>query len=110
MQPPSPSPPPAKAPCPTKYGLGGAALLGGHAAATGALPVAQGDRYQHLGGAAAGADQLGALVVPVGAGRHLEEHVAVADDAAQFAFVHGWLLLVPSPSALRRVADGITRM
>ena len=45
-----------------------------------------------LGGAAAGADQLGAVVVAVGAGRHLEQHVAVADDAAQFAFRHGWLL------------------
>jgi hypothetical protein len=30
--------------------------------------------------------------VAVRARRHLEQHVAVADDAAQFAFRHGWLL------------------
>ena len=51
-------------------------------------------RGDHLGGAAAGADELGALVVPVVARGDLEHHVAVADDAAEFAFLHGSLLRV----------------
>jgi hypothetical protein len=50
------------------------------------------DGGYYLGGAAAGADQLGAVVVVVRAGWDLEHHVAVADDAAQFTFGHGWLL------------------
>jgi hypothetical protein len=49
------------------------------------------DGGDDLGGAAAGADQLGA-VVAVGAGWRLEHHVAVAEDTAQLTFGHGWLL------------------
>jgi hypothetical protein len=54
------------------------------------FPQVDDDRGDHLGGAAAGADQLGAVVVAVLARRHLEKHVAVADDAAEFAFLHGF--------------------
>jgi hypothetical protein len=75
-------------------GLGGAALEWDEVAA-GAVAQAQGEREEELGGAAPGADQLGTvLVMPVPAGRHLEHHVAVADDAPLFSFFHGWLLFV----------------
>jgi hypothetical protein len=30
----------------------------------------------------------------VGARRHLEEHLTVADDTALFSFRHGWLLFI----------------
>jgi hypothetical protein len=63
--------------------LCGSALVRGDAAASGrSLPDPQRDGHQYLGGAAAGADQLGALVVPVGAWWDLEKHLAVAEDAA----------------------------
>ncbi|GIM94240.1 hypothetical protein Ato02nite_060330 [Paractinoplanes toevensis] len=55
-------------------------------------PQVDDDGGYYLGGSAAGADQLGALVVVVGARGDLEHHVAVADYAAEFAFRHGWLL------------------
>jgi hypothetical protein len=71
--------------------LRGAALLRRHPAAR-ALPDAQRDWDQHLGGAAAGADQLRAVLMSVGAGRHLEQHLAVADDATHVTFSHGFLL------------------
>jgi hypothetical protein len=56
------------------------------------LPDAQRDRNQDLGGAATGADQLGTVLMSVGAGRNLEQHLAVADSAAHVTFLHGFLL------------------
>jgi hypothetical protein len=70
---------------------GGAALLRCHPAA-GTPPDAQRDGNQDFCGTAAGADQLGTILVPVRAWRHLEQHLAVADGAAHIAFSHGFLL------------------
>jgi hypothetical protein len=85
-------------------GSSGAALVGEAGDRAGGVgPDVDDYGGDYLGHAAAGADQLGAVVVAVGAGRHLEQHVAVADGAAQFAFRHGWLLSSEGEG-------GITRM
>jgi hypothetical protein len=95
--------------------LRGSSLHGGYAAASRGVGLedAQGQREQHLGGAAARAQQLGALVlVAVGTRRDLEHHVAVTDDTAQFAFSHGWLLFVGrwnSPDVLTTLPRDVLR-
>jgi hypothetical protein len=69
-------------------GLGGGSALVGEAGQAAILlgPDVDDDGGDYLGHAAAGADQFGAVVVVVGARGHLEQHVAVTDHAAQFAF------------------------